>query len=78
LYVEPKDPENCTCYFQEKETDTEMRFALEVKNLSNKYKPHIPKADKDGKVKFRGFKGKYLISWKDKSGKDQRLAFNLE
>lgn len=35
---------------QEKETDTEMRFALEVKNLSNKYKPHIPKADKDGKI----------------------------
>jgi len=36
------------------------------------------KADQDGKVTFRGFKGLYRISWKDKSGKTQRLELNLE
>ena len=36
------------------------------------------KADKDGKVNFRGFKGQYRISWKDKSGKEQHAEFYLK
>lgn len=35
-------------------------------------------ADKNGNVKFRGFKGRYRMSWKDKSGKEQHAEFNLK
>lgn len=34
--------------------------------------------DGDGVLKFRGFKGLYRISWKNKSGKEQYLELNLE
>jgi len=36
------------------------------------------KADKDGKVTFRGFKGQYRVSWKDKSGKQKQAEFFLK
>ena len=36
------------------------------------------KADKQGKVSFRGFKGKYRITWTDKSGHEQSMEYNLE
>lgn len=36
------------------------------------------KPEKDGKVKFRGFKGKYRLSWTDKSGKEQHAEFYLK
>jgi GH35 family endo-1,4-beta-xylanase len=36
------------------------------------------KADQNGTVKFRGFKGHYRISWKDKSGKAQHMEFLLQ
>ena len=53
-------------------------FALD-KLINHEWKTNLTlQADKDGKVKFRGFKGKYLVRWKDKSGKEQRLEFNLE
>lgn len=35
------------------------------------------KASKDGLVKFRGFKGRYVVSWKDKSGKMNQREFDL-
>ena len=35
------------------------------------------KTEKDGTLKFRGFKGKYRISWKDKTGKEQHAEFLL-
>lgn len=38
----------------------------------------ITKMDKDGSLKFRGFKGSYRITWKDKSGKKQSLDLNIE
>jgi len=36
------------------------------------------KADKNGNIKFRGFKGKYLISWTDKSGNKQITEYHLK
>jgi endo-1,4-beta-xylanase len=32
----------------------------------------------NGSVKFRGFKGRYRVSWKDKSGKEQHAEFYLK
>ncbi len=40
-------------------------------NLSMKVGP-------DGTVRFRGFKGKYRVSWKDKAGKQQMAEFQLK
>jgi len=36
------------------------------------------KADDKGEVKFRGFKGRYRLAWKDKSGKTQTAEFYLK
>jgi GH35 family endo-1,4-beta-xylanase len=36
------------------------------------------KADADGKVQFRGFKGKYRITYKDKRGKTQTIEYILK
>jgi endo-1,4-beta-xylanase len=36
------------------------------------------KVDGNGFIKFRGFKGRYLLSWKDKSGKEQKREFYLK
>ena len=38
----------------------------------------LVKTDPDGTVRFRGFKGKYRVSWKDKSGKQQLAEFLLK
>lgn len=38
----------------------------------------LVKAGPDGAVRFRGFKGKYRVSWKDKSGKQQQAEFLLK
>ncbi len=35
-------------------------------------------ADHNGTVQFRGFKGNYRISWKDKSGREQHAEFILK
>ncbi len=35
-------------------------------------------AERDGTVKFRGFKGAYRLSWKDKNGNDQKAEFYLK
>jgi endo-1,4-beta-xylanase len=36
------------------------------------------KASNDGTVKFRGFKGRYMISWKDKKGNEKKAEFYLK
>jgi GH35 family endo-1,4-beta-xylanase len=36
------------------------------------------KTGENGTVKFRGFKGRYRLSWKDKSGKEQQAEFYLK
>ncbi|WP_298652770.1 endo-1,4-beta-xylanase [uncultured Proteiniphilum sp.] len=37
----------------------------------------IVKTSNDGVVKFRGFKGRYVVSWKDKSGNRKQTEFDL-
>jgi len=47
--------------------------------INHEWKTNLSlKADKDGKVTFRGLKGQYRISWKDKSGKVQHAEFYLK
>jgi endo-1,4-beta-xylanase len=36
------------------------------------------KATKDGTLKFRGFKGRYIVSWKDKNGNEKQAEFYLK
>jgi len=36
------------------------------------------KAGENGSLKFRGFKGRYKVSWKDQSGKEQHAEFYLK
>lgn len=46
--------------------------------INNEWKTNLTvKADKDGRVTFRGFKGKYLVSWKDAAGKSHIQEFVL-
>ncbi len=51
-----------------------------INNLINKeWKTNIiTKADNNGNVAFRGFKGKYEISYTDKNGKQKTITYNLE
>lgn len=47
--------------------------------IHNEWKTDLTaKADKDGLVKFRGFKGNYLITWTDKSGNTQTKEYYLK
>ena len=36
------------------------------------------KTSNDGMVRFRGFKGRYMVSWKDKKGNDKKAEFYLK
>ena len=51
-----------------------------INNLINKeWKTNIiTNADTNGNVAFRGFKGKYEISYTDKNGKQKTITYNLE
>ncbi|MCD0488819.1 FAD-dependent oxidoreductase [Pedobacter sp. MC2016-14] len=51
-----------------------------INNLINKewITRETIKVQKDGQVKFRGFKGKYRVTWTDKSGKVQHSEFYLK
>lgn len=47
--------------------------------INNEWKTCLTlKADKNKRIIFRGFKGSYLVRWKDNSGKDQQAGFNLQ
>lgn len=47
--------------------------------INNEWKTNLTaKPDKDGQVKFRGFKGNYLITWKDKNGNTQTKEYYLK
>lgn len=53
-------------------------YALD-KLINHEWKTAITvKTGKDGGVNFRGFKGRYRLSWKDKSGKERNAEFNLK
>ena len=52
-------------------------FALD-KLINDEWKTRMTlKAERDGTVKFRGFKGKYRVTCKDASGKERTLGFHL-
>ncbi len=47
--------------------------------INHEWKTNITvKADENGKVQFRGFKGKYRITYKDKRGKTQVVEYTLK
>ncbi len=47
--------------------------------INHEWKTNLTvKANKDGTVKFRGFKGKYKLVWKDKSGNENTSSFYLK
>ncbi|MDP4204456.1 MAG: endo-1,4-beta-xylanase [Bacteroidota bacterium] len=47
--------------------------------INHEWKTNLTvKTDGSGMIKFRGFKGSYRISWKDKSGKEQQAEFYLK
>lgn len=47
--------------------------------INNEWKTNITtKADKQGRVAFRGFKGNYRITWTDKKGNEQTMEYYLE
>lgn len=46
--------------------------------INHEWKTNLTvRSDKNGTIKFRGFKGKYRVSWKDNSGKKQMAEFCL-
>ena len=47
--------------------------------INNEWKTKLtPKIEKDNIIKFRGFKGKYRVTWKDQQGKIKSKEFYLE
>ncbi|MBR2031419.1 MAG: endo-1,4-beta-xylanase, partial [Alistipes sp.] len=47
--------------------------------INHEWKTNITvKADENGKVKFRGFRGTYRITYKDKRGKTQTMEYELK
>lgn len=47
--------------------------------INNEWKTNTSvKTGENGTLKFRGFKGRYRLSWKDKSGKEQQADFYLK
>jgi endo-1,4-beta-xylanase len=47
--------------------------------INHEWKTNLTvKVDKTGSVKFRGFKGRYRVSWKDQSGNEQHVEFYLK
>ena len=53
-------------------------FALD-KLINNEWKTRCTvKAGADGAIKFRGFKGRYRVTWNDSSGKEKQAEFILK
>ena len=47
--------------------------------INNEWKTSLEtKADKQGRVAFRGFKGNYRITWTDKRGREQTMEYYLK
>lgn len=47
--------------------------------INHEWKTNITiQTDKDGNANFRGFKGRYRVSWKDQSGREQKAEFYLK
>ena len=47
--------------------------------INHEWKTNLTlKADKNGQVKFRGFKGKYKLSWVDENGESHSIIYHLK
>ena len=47
--------------------------------INHEWKTNLTvKADKNGQIKFRGYKGNYKITWTDKSGNQQSIEYHEE
>lgn len=47
--------------------------------INSEWKTNLTvEADEQGKVQFRGFRGKYRITYKDKKGKTQTMEYELK
>ena len=47
--------------------------------INNEWKTRTTvKADADGKVSFRGFRGRYRLTWKDAAGKEQSRLVSVK
>jgi len=62
-----------------RDMDSKPSFYALNSLINGEWKTNLTvKADKNGNIKFRGFKGKYLISWTDKSGNKQITEYHLK
>lgn len=62
----------------DKELNQKPVYKVLDKLINHEWKTNITvKTDKKGTIRFRGFKGKYRVSWKDKSEKNQMVEFCL-
>ena len=47
--------------------------------INHEWKTNLTlKADENGQVKFRGFKGKYKLSWTDEKGESHFIMYHLK
>ena len=72
----PGEPSFSGIYDKELKPKPVYHLLEELINKEWKTKTTL-KASKDGVIRFRGFKGRYLVSWKDKSGKMIQREFDL-
>ena len=72
----PGEPSFSGIYDKELKPKPVYQLLEELINKEWKTKTTL-KASKDGVIRFRGFKGRYLVSWKDKSGKMIQREFDL-
>ena len=46
--------------------------------INHEWKTNLTvRSDENGLLKFRGFRGVYKLSWKDKKGKEHSMEYNL-
>lgn len=73
----PGEPSTSGIY--DKEMNPKSVYHTLDELINHEWKTNLTlKADKDGKVNFRGFKGKYRISWTDKDGKTRLKEIVVE
>ena len=73
----PKEPTTSGLFTR----DMQPKPAFHALNklINGEWKTNLSlKADETGKVQFRGFKGKYRVTWKDNSGREQQEEFYLK
>lgn len=63
----------------DKELNRKPVYHVLDKLINREWKTYVTlKTSKDGTVKFRGFKGRYIVSWKVKNGNEKQAEFYLK